>query len=118
VLAPWLRPGGYEEARNWARDLAGQAAEALPEQATLEIRKAKRGRRVYIDVLQNAKGHHVVPPYVVRAVAGAPVSTPLSWRELTPRLDPEQFNVRTIFRRLARQKRDPMAGMLAGTKAR
>jgi DNA primase len=41
----------------------------------------------------------------------------LSWRELRPRLDPEQFNVRTIFRRIARQKRDPMAGLLAGTKS-
>jgi bifunctional non-homologous end joining protein LigD len=117
VLAPWSRPGGYEEARTWARGVAGQAVEALPERATLEVRKAKRGRRVYLDVLQNAKGHHAVPPYVVRAVAGAPVSTPLSWRELSPRLDPEQFNVRTIFRRLARQKRDPMAGLLAGARS-
>jgi len=50
-----------------------------------------------------------VPPYVLRAVPEATVSTPLSWRELTPDLDPKDYNLRTIFRRLSRQKRDPMA---------
>ena len=83
--------------------------EALPDQATLERSKAERGRRVYVDVMQNAKGLHAVPPYVLRAVPGAPVSTPLNWSELTPALNPADFNLKTIFRRLARQKQDAMA---------
>jgi bifunctional non-homologous end joining protein LigD len=62
--------------------------------------------------MQNAKGHHTVPPYVLRAVLGAPVSTPVRWQELTPHLDPKAYNLKTIFRRLARQKHDPMAGLL------
>ena len=84
----------------------------LPARATTERSKAKRGKRVYIDVMQNAKGHHAVPPYVLRAVPGAPVSTPLGWQELTAKLDPKAYNLKTIFRRLARQQRDPMAGLL------
>ena len=60
----------------------------MPEQATVDIRKAKRGDRVYIDVLQNARGHHAVPPYVLRAVPGATVSTPLDWREVTDKARP------------------------------
>ena len=56
----------------------------------MERRKAKRGRRVYVDVLQNARGHHAVPPYVLRAVPGAPVSTPLRWAELTADLAPRR----------------------------
>jgi bifunctional non-homologous end joining protein LigD len=95
--------------------LAERVAEALPDQATTERSKAKRGGRVYVDVMQNAKGKHVVPPYVLRAVPGAPVSTPLNWSELTPALDPAQFNLKTIFRRLARQKRDPMAELARAT---
>src|SRR5207253_10802871 len=89
---------------------------ALPDQATTERSKAKRGKRVYVDVMQNARGKHVVPPYVLRAVPGAPVSTPLAWRELTPELDPARFNLKTIFRRLARQKRDPLATLARGAK--
>src|SRR5262249_15356717 len=77
MLVPWTAEGGYDEARAWAQDIAGRVVEALPERATVERGKARRGRRVYVDVMQNAKGRHVVPPYVLRAVPGAPVSTPL-----------------------------------------
>jgi len=112
VLVAWTEKGGFDEAREWARSLAERVCEALPELATAEIRKAKRGRRVYVDTLQNAKGHHAVPPYVIRPVAGAPVSMPLAWDELTARLRPGQFTVRTALRRLSRQKADPMAALL------
>jgi bifunctional non-homologous end joining protein LigD len=112
VLTPWEGNGGYDAARAWALAVAGQVVAAQPDRATLEVRKAKRGRRVYIDVMQNVRGHHAVPPYVLRAVPGAPVSTPLRWSELTPDLDPKRYNLRTIFRRLVSQKRDPMAGLL------
>jgi bifunctional non-homologous end joining protein LigD len=111
VLVPWRAEGGYDEARGWATDIAARVVEALPKQATIERSKAGRSGRVYVDVMQNARGHHAVPPYVLRAVPGAPVSTPLAWRELTPRLDPGRFNIKTIFTRLRRQKTDPMAAL-------
>jgi bifunctional non-homologous end joining protein LigD len=112
VLVPWERAVEYAEARAWALSVAQRVVEALSDQATVERSKAKRGRRVYIDVIQNAMGHHAVPPYVLRAVPGAPVSTPLRWQELTPHLDPRAYNLKTIFRRLARQQHDPMTGLL------
>ncbi len=118
VLVPWEQEGGYDEARSWAQEIAGRVAEEIPETATVEIRKAARKGRVYIDTLQNARGHHAVPPYVVRAVPGAPVSTPLRWRELSPELVPGQYNLRTIFRRLDRQKIDPMAALARTFKRR
>ncbi len=114
VLTPWAAEGGYVEARNWARSVAERLVGALPDRATLEVRKAKREGRVYVDVVQNARGHHVVPPYVVRATPGATVSTPLRWNEVTPALDPTRFNVRTMAKRL---RRDPMAGLLSEPEA-
>jgi bifunctional non-homologous end joining protein LigD len=111
VLTPWSRSEGFDEARRWAGDVGREVAEALPDQATVETRKAKRGQRVYIDVMPNARGHHAVPPYVLRAVPAAAVSTPLAWDELTPDLDPAAFTVKTIFRRIAAQKHDPLAGL-------
>lgn len=112
LLVPWREKGGYDEARNWALEAAERVALALPDQATTEIRKAKRDGRVYIDVLQNARGHHAVPPYVLRAVPGASVSTPLKWSELRADLDPKRFTLRTVPTRLARQKRDPLEPLL------
>jgi bifunctional non-homologous end joining protein LigD len=96
----------------------------MPDQATVDIRKAKRGDRVYIDVVQNARGHHAVPPYVLRAVPGATVSTPLDWREVTAKLDPGAFTMKKFITRLARQKADPVAAFIktitgrGGKKAR
>lgn len=62
--------------------------------------------------MQNVRGRHAVPPYVLRAVPGAPVSTPLSWREVTAVLDPSRWNLEIVFRRLARQKRDSLGPLL------
>jgi bifunctional non-homologous end joining protein LigD len=117
LLVRW-EGGGHDEAREWALAVAERAAADLPRQATTERSKAKRGKRVYIDVMQNALGKHVVPPYVLRAAPGATVSTPLSWREVTPELDPGRFTIKTVPRRLARQKRDLMAGLLGRRPAR
>jgi bifunctional non-homologous end joining protein LigD len=112
VLIAWEEETDYDEVRAWALGIAQQVVHLLPDQATTERSKARRGKRVYIDVMQNARGHHAVPPYVLRTVPGAPVSTPLRWQELTSKLDPKAYNLKTIFRRLARQRHDPMAGLL------
>jgi bifunctional non-homologous end joining protein LigD len=111
VFAPWRQSGGYDEARAWAIELAERVVRRLPAVATLERRIDARGGRLYLDVMQNVMGHHVVPPYVVRAVPGATVSTPLHWRELTGRLTPARFDVGSAPKRF-KGKPDPMEGLL------
>jgi bifunctional non-homologous end joining protein LigD len=112
VLVSWREQGGFDAARAWALQMAQRVATGLPDQATVERSKAKRGRRVYVDVLQNALGHHVVPPYVLRAVPEATVSMPLAWRELTVALDPRRFTLDAALRRWARQQKDPLARLV------
>ena len=46
------------------------------------MRKAKRGDRVYLDVMRNAYAQTAVAPYSLRARRDAPVATPLNWDEL------------------------------------
>jgi bifunctional non-homologous end joining protein LigD len=108
VLAPWRRKGGYDEARAWAMGVAESVVAKLPDLATVERLKSEREGRVYVDVIQNARGHHVVPPYVLRPTPGATVSTPLEWKEVTPKLDPKKFNLRTVLKRFG-NKPDPLA---------
>jgi bifunctional non-homologous end joining protein LigD len=118
VLVPWKRAGGFVEARAWALEVAGRTVEILPERATVEIRKARRGGRVSVDVLQNARGHHAVPPYVLRAAPGTTVSTPLNWREVTDKLDPGAFTLKKALARFARQKADPLARLVKAISGR
>ena len=112
VLTPWTQEGGFDEARAWALKLAERTAEAMPRQATVDIRKARRGDRVYIDVMQNARGHHAVPPYVLRAVPGATVSIPLDWKEVAEELDPKAFTPKKALARFTRRKTDPFEWLL------
>jgi bifunctional non-homologous end joining protein LigD len=112
VLAPWKRKGGYPAARAWAMEVAGDAVSELPKIATIERSIAKRGKRVYVDVMQNDLGKHVVPPYVVRVTEPATVSTPLDWKEVTGRLNPEKFTTDAVLKRFARRK-DPMLHLIA-----
>jgi bifunctional non-homologous end joining protein LigD len=100
IRVPWRDAGGFDEARAWAVSIAQRIAADHADMATMERTKAKREGRVYIDVMQNAKGLHIVPPYVLRAVPEATVSTPLDWSELTPKLNPKKFTIKTVFRRL------------------
>ena len=108
VLVPWDQQGGYDEARAWALRVAEEMVATLPDLATIERHKAERDGRVYVDVIQNARGHHAVPPYVLRATPGATVSTPLEWKEVNSKLDPKRFTIDTIFPRL-KGKKDRMA---------
>jgi bifunctional non-homologous end joining protein LigD len=112
VLVQWTGPGGYDDARGWAFSIAQRVAETLPNIATIERRKSARQGKAYVDVMQNAKGHHVVPPYVLRAVPSAMVSTPLKWTELTCQLKPERFDLKTALKRFERQKEDPMKALV------
>jgi bifunctional non-homologous end joining protein LigD len=110
VLVPWTEKGDDAVARAWALEIATAAADELSDIATVERSRNKRGGRLYIDTLQNVRGHHAVPPYVLRATPHAAVSTPLRWQELTPDLTPGKFTIRTIFRRLGRMEHDPLEG--------
>ena len=114
VLVRWEQKGDYDAARAWAATVAEQLVRHLPDLATTERLKAQRNGHVYVDVIQNARGHHAVPPYVIRAVPDATVSTPLDWDELTPRLNPRKFTMDVVLNRIRKQKADPLAGLLAG----
>jgi len=101
VLVPLRRHDGFDDARAFAREVAAVLVDREPDLLTLEARKGKRGDRVLVDVQRNGYGQTVVPPYAVRARPGAPVSTPITWAELS-RVRPAQHTIRTIGMRLSR----------------
>ena len=101
----------YEETRTFARLLATLAVEAVPAIATIARIIDARGGKVYVDFGQNGPGQTIVAPLSVRPLPGAPVSTPLRWTEVTARLDPRRFTIRTVPARLD-EAGDPMAPVL------
>lgn len=108
---PLQRGPSFDDVRALARDLATLLADRHPDRFTVEQRKAKRGERVFLDVLRNAYAQTAVAPYAVRARPEAPVATPLAWDELGKSdLHPRRYTVRNIQRRLG-QREDPWKAM-------
>ncbi|MGE3165202.1 MAG: non-homologous end-joining DNA ligase [Planctomycetota bacterium] len=91
----------YDQVRMFGEAIARYVAREHAEVATVERSVASRRGKVYIDFLQNRRGQTVVPPYVVRPVAAASVSTPLDWDELSSRIEPQDFHIGNVPERVA-----------------
>ena len=72
----------------------------LPETTTLERSPLKREDKVYLDYLQNRRGQTIAAAYCIRPRKGATVSAPLRWEEVRRKLNPLDFNIRTMRKRL------------------
>jgi bifunctional non-homologous end joining protein LigD len=108
VLIPLGRQVTYEQSRTLGGLLARVIAARLPEIATVTRQVQKRGGKVYLDYVQNGHGRLLVAPFSARPLPGAPVSTPLAWREVTPQLDIRAFTIRTVPARMKKLKDDPL----------
>ncbi len=102
VFVP-LRPGyTYDQSRMFVEAVARVLTRELADVATIERLPDRREGKVYLDFLQNRRGQTVVPPYCVRPVRGATVSTPLAWDELEDGdLSPQRFTLQTVPGRIA-----------------
>ena len=99
IVTPLKRIHTFEWVRSFALDIANILIEKNPSLFTVEIRKNKRGKKIFIDTLRNAFAQTAVAPYAVRPKPGAPVATPLEWEEITKNLRPNQYTIKNIFQR-------------------
>ncbi|MDR3666099.1 MAG: DNA ligase D, partial [Ignavibacteriaceae bacterium] len=90
----------YESVKLFAELIAHTVNFRLPDTTTIIRTVKKRQGKIYIDFLQNRKGQTLAAPYSVRPRPGAPVSTPLDWKEVNEKLTPSQFSIKTILKRL------------------
>jgi bifunctional non-homologous end joining protein LigD len=93
----------YEQTRGFAEVLARLLASERPDLFTTPRPVSRREKgKIYFDYLQNGLSKTIAAPYVARAYPGTPVATPLEWREVTPALSPQQFNIANAPDRFAR----------------
>src|SRR5713101_7836017 len=114
ILLPLGARYDYETVRTFARLLALLGVDAEPEIATLARPIKSRGGKVYVDWGQNGHGQTIVAPFSLRPLPGAPASCPLTWSEVTARLDPARFTITTLPKRFDKMA-DPLAPVLTGT---
>jgi bifunctional non-homologous end joining protein LigD len=91
-----LPPGTpYDAGLLFCQIVATVVAQKHPKQATVERSIKLRGRRVYVDFLQNIPGKTLATAYSARASEYAGVSTPLTWREVDEGVKREAFTIRS-----------------------
>ncbi|RDW12725.1 non-homologous end-joining DNA ligase [Paracoccus thiocyanatus] len=73
---------GWDDLKHFARDFAALCAQDEPDRYTVELSKASRKGRIFIDWLRNERGSTAIAPFSVRARPGAPVAAPVGWDEL------------------------------------
>jgi bifunctional non-homologous end joining protein LigD len=105
VYVPLAPRTPYAAARLFCQLVATSVAQRHPRVATVERSIHARGRRVYVDYLQNSRGKTLATAYSARATDFAGVSMPLAWRDVEAGVEPRDFDVRSSVRRIV--TRDP-----------
>jgi bifunctional non-homologous end joining protein LigD len=100
IYLPLPRGTTYQTGQLLCQIVATIISTAHPKAATVErmVKKRPRGT-VYVDYLQNILGKTLATAYSARASEYAGVSTPLTWDEVAPGLDPRAFTIRTATAR-------------------
>jgi bifunctional non-homologous end joining protein LigD len=117
MLIPLPAKSTFDDSAALAEEVASDVARRHPDVATVERSlDERRPGTVYVDHLQNAAGKTLAAVFAVRAKPGAPVSTPLTWRQVNATLHPERYTMATVARRrtaLMERWRASMEGCLA-----
>lgn len=100
VFAPIEPTHEFLDVRHAVIAVARELERRMPTKVTTNWWKEERGERVFVDFNQANRDRTMAGAYSPRALAHAPVSTPISWDELET-TDPRLFTIHTVPARLA-----------------
>jgi bifunctional non-homologous end joining protein LigD len=91
-------------AKAFAREVCAQMAADTPSRYLINMSKAKRVGKIFLDYLRNDRMATAVAPLSPRMRESAPVSMPVHWSQVRAGLDPARFTMKTAPALLAKSK--------------
>ena len=109
VVTPLARPRknqklSWPDAKSFARDVCSAMAADSPKKFLINMSKAKRTGKIFLDYLRNDRFSTAVAPLSPRGRPRAPVSMPLTWTQVRKGLDPAKYTIRTVPKLLKKTK--------------
>jgi bifunctional non-homologous end joining protein LigD len=86
----------WKAAKAFAQQVCQQMAADNPDLYLLNMSKAQRKGKIFLDYLRNDRMSTAVAPLSPRARNGAPVSMPVTWAQVRSDLDPKKYTLRTV----------------------
>jgi bifunctional non-homologous end joining protein LigD len=93
----------FPDARTIAEKICNEIHLLVPRITTTEISLSRRGDKLYVDPNQNDEADTVAAPYSARPFHIPTVSTPIAWKEVNEKLNPTDFTIKTIAKRLEKR---------------
>ncbi|WP_427307958.1 DNA ligase D [Cupriavidus sp. H39] len=116
VVVPVTPRAGWDELKDFARDVVLHVAATLPQRFVAKSGARNRVGKIFIDYLRNGMGATTVAAFSARARPGLGVSIPVAWEELDTLTSAAQWTVANVEARLeALEAADPWADY-AGTR--
>jgi bifunctional non-homologous end joining protein LigD len=98
VTIPLKRVHTFDEIAEFCTAVGHTMVQDDPKRYTMELRKEKRGNKIFVDTLRNRWSATSVVPYCARPKEKAPVATPLYWDEVTDsKLTAQKYTIKTVF---------------------
>ena len=82
IYVPILKNYSHEEIAEASKSLAKLFVKQNPTTCTLAMNKQKRGNKTLIDIFRNHMAHTTVAAYSLRGKEGAPISFPVTWKQV------------------------------------
>lgn len=93
----------FGDSRKIAAAICSEIHDVVPKITRTNVSVSSRGNLLYIDSNQNDYADKVAAAYCVRAYHFPTVSTPLDWKEVNTKLNPSEFTIKTIAKRLEKK---------------
>jgi bifunctional non-homologous end joining protein LigD len=94
----------WADAKAFARGVCMAMAADAPDRFLVNMSKAKRTGRIFLDYLRNDRFSTAVAPLSPRGREHAPVSMPLTWPQIKAGLDPLRYTVHSVPALLKKSK--------------